>query len=77
VHGRLGLQTTAKPGANGSNKADIPKAQFATGRTASVLGTFGFDRNGNTTLKSCGVHKIAASGGPAFFETVTPARVVG
>jgi hypothetical protein len=42
-----------------------------------VLGTFGFDRNGNTTLRSCGVYEMAASGGPAFFETATPARVVG
>lgn len=42
-----------------------------------MLGTFGFDRNGNTTLRSCGVYEMAASGGPAFFETATPARVVG
>jgi hypothetical protein len=61
---RLGLQTIAKLGANGSNKADIPKALFATKSTASVLGIFGFDRNGNTTLKSCGVYKMAASGAP-------------
>jgi hypothetical protein len=42
-----------------------------------VLGTFGLDRNGNSTLRSCGVYKVSASGGPALFETVTPARVVG
>jgi hypothetical protein len=41
-----------------------------------VLGTFGFGRNGSTTLKSCGVYKVAANGGPAFFETVTPVSVV-
>lgn len=74
---RLGLQTIAKLAANGSNKADIPKALFATRSTASVLGTFGFDRNGDTTLKSYGVYKVAANGVPPFFETVTPARVVG
>ena len=41
-----------------------------------MLGTFGFGRNGSTTLKSCGVYKVAANGGPAFFETVTPVSVV-
>lgn len=55
----------------------IKSALFATRSTASVLGTFGFDRNGNSALKSCGVYKISASGGPALFGTVTPARVAG
>jgi branched-chain amino acid transport system substrate-binding protein len=72
---QLGLQAIAGLGANGDNKADVVKALFATKSTDSVLGTFGFDKNGDTTLKSYGVYKVAG-GVPAFFKTVTPAKTV-
>jgi branched-chain amino acid transport system substrate-binding protein len=72
---QLALKTIADAGANGANKADIVKALFATTATPSVLGTFGFDKNGDTTLKSYGVYKVSG-GVPAFYESVTPTKVV-
>ena len=72
---QLALKTIADAGANGANKADIVKALFATTATPSVLGTFGFDKNGDTTLKSYGVYKVSG-GVPTFFESVTPTKVV-
>ena len=46
--------TIASLGANGDNKADVLKALFAIKDTESVLGTFGFNKDGDTTLKSYG-----------------------
>ena len=73
---QLGLQTISKLGAHGSNKADVLKELFATKSTSSVLGTFGFNKDGDTTLKSYGLYKVAANGVPAFFETLTPTKTV-
>lgn len=60
-----------------SSKADVLKALFALKGTSSVLGTFGFDKDGDTTLKSCGLYKVGADGMPAFLKTLAPAQVVG
>jgi branched-chain amino acid transport system substrate-binding protein len=69
---QLGLQTIAGLGPNGSNKADVLKALFATKTRHSVLGTYGFDANGDTTLKSYGLYKVGPDGNPLFERTVTP-----
>src|SRR5579884_4566003 len=47
---KLGLDTIASLGSNGNNKADVLKALFAITARHSVLGTYGFDKNGDTTL---------------------------
>ena len=73
---QLGLKTIASLGANGDNKADVLKALFATKDTSSVLGTFGFNKDGDTTLKSYGVYKVGTNGVPVFYETVTPTKTV-
>jgi branched-chain amino acid transport system substrate-binding protein len=72
----LGLRTIASLGADGGNKADVLKALFATKSTESVLGTFGFNKDGDTTLKSYGVYKVGADGVPVYFETLTPTKTV-
>ncbi len=72
---KLGLNTIASLGANGSNKADVLKALFATKSRSSVLGTYGFDANGDTTLKSYGLYKVGSNGDPVFFKTLTPTKV--
>jgi len=72
----LGLDTIKKLGAQGSNKADVLKALFATTSRASVLGTYGFDKNGDTTLKSYGLYKVGSTGDPVFFKTITPTKTV-
>ena len=74
---KLGLDTIASLGANGSNKADVLKALFAIKDRSSVLGTYGFNKDGDTTLKSYGVYKVGSGGVPVFYETLTPTKTVG
>jgi len=74
---KLGLDTIASLGANGGNKADVLKALFAIKDRSSVLGTYGFNKDGDTTLKSYGVYKVGSDGVPVFYETLTPTKTVG
>jgi len=74
---KLGLDTIASLGANGGNKADVLKALFAIKDRSSVLGTYGFNKDGDTTLKSYGVYKVGTDGVPVFYETLTPTKTVG
>jgi branched-chain amino acid transport system substrate-binding protein len=73
---KLGLDTVKGLGANGGNKADVLKALFATTARSSVLGTYGFDKNGDTTLKSYGLYKVGSDGEPVFDKTLTPTQTV-
>jgi len=73
---KLGLDTIAKLGAQGNSKADVLKALFATTARNSVLGTYGFDKNGDTTLKAYGLYKVGPTGEPVFFKTITPTKTV-
>jgi branched-chain amino acid transport system substrate-binding protein len=71
----LGLNTIASLGANGDNKADVLKALFAVKDRSSVLGTYGFDKNGDTTLTAYGLYKVGSNGDPVFYKTITPTQV--
>ncbi|MGI8506129.1 MAG: branched-chain amino acid ABC transporter substrate-binding protein [Solirubrobacteraceae bacterium] len=73
---KLGLDTIAKLGAQGNSKSAVLSALFAIKTRNSVLGTYGFDKNGDTTLKSYGLYKVA-NGDPVFFKTITPTKTVG
>jgi branched-chain amino acid transport system substrate-binding protein len=73
---QLGLQTIASLGANGNSKSDVLKALFAIKDRKSVLGTYGFDKNGDTTLKSYGLYKVGPNGEPVFFKSITPSKTV-
>ena len=73
---KLGLDTIASLGANGDNKADVLKALFATKDRESVIGTYGFDANGDTTLKSYGLYSADKSGNLVFKQTLTPTKTV-
>ena len=70
---KLGLDTISSLGAKGNNKADVLAALFATKSRNSVLGTYGFNANGDTTLTSYGLYKVGADGNPVFYKTITPA----
>jgi branched-chain amino acid transport system substrate-binding protein len=72
---KLGLDTISKLGAQGNSKSAVLSALFATTNRNSVLGTYGFDKNGDTTLKSYGLYKVDSSGEPVFFKTLTPTKV--
>ena len=69
---KLGLDTIKGLGAKGSDKSAVLTALFATKARSSVLGTYGFDKNGDTTLKSYGLYKVGKDGNPTFERTVTP-----
>ena len=73
---QLALQTIAHLGAQGNSKPAVLHALFATSSTQSVLGTYGFNANGDTTLKSYGLYKVGANGAPVFYKSVTPTKTV-
>ena len=58
---RLALQTTAKLGRSGGNRAGARRALSAAQRSAAAPGTSGFNEDDDTTLKSCGAAKITAN----------------
>jgi branched-chain amino acid transport system substrate-binding protein len=73
---KLGLSTIASLGANGDSKSAILSALFATAGRHSVLGTYSFDKYGDTTLRSIGLYKVGPTGDPTFWKTLTPSRVL-
>jgi branched-chain amino acid transport system substrate-binding protein len=73
---KLGLDTIASAGSKGGEKAAVREALFAIRSRNSVLGTYGFDSNGDTTLKAYGLYKVGPNGSPKFFKTITPNKVV-
>ena len=68
---QLALRTIAKLGAQGDSKAAVVAALFATKNYTGTIGTYGFDANGDTTLKSYGLYKVGPDGNPLFFKTIT------
>ena len=74
---KLGLDTIKGLGAEGDSKPAVLKALFAITARHSVLGTYGFNKNGDTTLKSYGLYKVGSNGEPVFDKTITPAKTVG
>jgi branched-chain amino acid transport system substrate-binding protein len=73
---KLALDTIKGLGAQGNSKSAVLKALFTTTARKSVLGTYGFDKNGDTTLKSYGLYKAGPDGNPVFFKTLTPAKAL-
>ena len=61
---QLALKTIAKLGAQGNSKEAVVKALFATKDYHGAIGTYGFDANGDTTLKTYGVYKVGSDGNP-------------
>ncbi len=73
---QLALNTIKNLGAKGNDKSAVLAALFADKSVQSVLGTYGFNANGDTTLKSYGLYKVGSNGEPVFFKTVTPTKTV-
>jgi branched-chain amino acid transport system substrate-binding protein len=73
---KLGLDTIKGLGAQGNSKSAVLKALFATTARSSVLGVYGFDKNGDTTLKSYGLYKVGSNGEPVFLKTITPTKTL-
>ena len=74
---QLALNTIKNLGTQGNSKTAVLAALFADKSVQSVLGTYGFNANGDTTLKSYGLYKVGSNGDPVFFQTVTPSKTVG
>jgi branched-chain amino acid transport system substrate-binding protein len=73
---KLGLNTIARLAADGESKSAVLSALFSTTDRHSVLGTYGFDKNGDTTLRSYGLYKVGPSGDPIYVRTITPPHVL-
>jgi branched-chain amino acid transport system substrate-binding protein len=73
---KLGLETVTSLGAKGNDKAAVLAALFAVKNRSSVLGTYGFNANGDTSLKTYGLYKIDSKGEPVFFKTLLPTKVL-
>ncbi|HTX12691.1 MAG TPA: branched-chain amino acid ABC transporter substrate-binding protein [Solirubrobacteraceae bacterium] len=71
----LGLSTIASLGPNGDSKSAVLSALFSTTDRHSVLGTYGFEHDGDTTLRTYGLYKVGANGDPVFVRTITPPSV--
>ncbi len=72
----LGLDTIKSLGAQGDNKSAVLRALFSITARSSVIGTYGFDKYGDTTLKSYGLYKVGSNGEPVFFKTLKPTKTV-
>jgi branched-chain amino acid transport system substrate-binding protein len=68
---QLALRTIAKLGAQGNSKSAVLAALFATKNYHGAIGTYGFDANGDTTIKSYGLYKVGTDGNPLFDKTIT------
>jgi branched-chain amino acid transport system substrate-binding protein len=73
---KLVLDTIASLGAHGNSKSAVLTALLATTGRKSVLGTYAFDKNGDTTLKAYGLYKVGSDGEPVFFKTLRPAKII-
>ena len=71
----LGLSTIARLGPRGADKAAVVEQLFATSDRRSVLGTYGFDRSGDTTLRAYGLYRVGRRGAPVFFKALVVGRV--
>jgi branched-chain amino acid transport system substrate-binding protein len=67
---KLALNTIAGLGPKGNQRAAVVAALFAIKARHSVLGTYGFDKNGDTTLRSYGLYKVGKDGNTQFVKTI-------
>jgi branched-chain amino acid transport system substrate-binding protein len=74
--GKLFMDTIAGLGDKGSDKQAVLDALFATKDRDSALGTYSFDKNGDTTLTDYGIYKVGTDGNPAF-EKAVKAKTAG
>lgn len=70
---KLGLDTIKGLGDKGSDKAAVLQALFNTKDRKSVLGTYSFDQNGDTSLTDYGIYKVGPDGNPTFGQAIKAA----
>lgn len=67
---KLGLDTIAGLGSKGNDKSAVLAALYATKDRSSVLGTYSFDQNGDTSQTTYGLYKVGPDGNPLYLKTV-------
>jgi branched-chain amino acid transport system substrate-binding protein len=67
---KLGLDTIKSLGDKGSDKQAVLDALFATKDRKSVLGSYSFDKNGDTSLTDYGIYTVGSDGNPKFDHAV-------
>jgi len=67
---KLGLDTIKGLGDKGTDKSAVLDALYATKDRQSALGTYSFDKNGDTTLTDYGIYKVGSDGNPQFETAV-------
>jgi branched-chain amino acid transport system substrate-binding protein len=67
---KLFLDTIKNLGDKGTDKTAVLQALFATKNRDSALGTYSFDKNGDTTLTDYGIYKVGNDGNPVFSDAV-------
>ena len=69
-----GVVPPAQDGLAFRSAEDVEASQRTLGcanrSRSSVLGTYSFDQNGDTTLTDYGVYKVGADGNPAFEKAI-------
>jgi branched-chain amino acid transport system substrate-binding protein len=68
---KLILDSIAAAGDNGDDRAAVVDQVFATKDRDSVLGTYGIDENGDTTLTTYGIYRIQ-NNATKFDRTIKP-----
>ena len=67
---KLFIDTIKGLGDKGSDKAAVLDALHNTKNRNSVLGTYSFDQNGDTSLTDYGIYKVGSDGNPEFAKAV-------
>jgi branched-chain amino acid transport system substrate-binding protein len=67
---KLGLETVKGLGDKGTDKSAVLDALFKTKNRSSVLGTYSFDKNGDTSLTDYGIYKVGPDGNPKFDHAI-------
>ncbi len=70
---KLFIDTLKGLGDKAGDKQAVLDALFATKDRKSVLGTYSFDQNGDTSLTDYGVYKVDEKGNPAFDSAIKAA----
>jgi branched-chain amino acid transport system substrate-binding protein len=63
------LDAIRRAGSHGNNRPDVIRSFMATRDRSSVIGRYSIEPDGETTLKSYGVERVAG-GRPVFLRTI-------
>lgn len=68
----LALDTISGLGVRGDDKGAVRSALFAIRDRHSLIGTYGFDRNGDSTARSYGLYRVGRNGVPTLEAELRP-----